>query len=333
MTLQDLADELRVSIATISRALNRPEDVAAGTRERVLAAIHKHGAKPVTTSRALRTHQTRTIGVIVSDIRNTFFSSAVKTIDDVAQANGYNVLICNADEDPAKEEVSLQLLLDRKVAAVINCSTGANPELLRAFQKSGAILLDFDRASGLSNVDRVFLDNGLGATLATEHLFDLGHRQIAIVSGPQHLSNARGRLTGYRNALRDRKIPSKGSYVFEGNFCADSGYDGARKLFTNRDRPTALFVANMEMTIGVLTYAREKGIRIPGELSLVSFDDSPWAQLIDPPLTVVVQPTDEMARCAMRFLLARLRGGNEVQTKTFPPKLVIRASTTTLECK
>jgi LacI family transcriptional regulator len=325
MTLQELADELSVSIATISRALNRPEDVAPRTRERVLAAIHKHGFKPAQTSRALRTHQTRTIGVIVSDIRNSFFSSAVKTIEDVAQANGYTVLICNAGEDPAKEEVALQLLLDRKVSGVIDCSTGANIELLRTFQKSGAILLDFDRESELTGVDKVILDNALGATLAVNHLADLGHVRIAAIAGPQHLSNARGRLSGFKNALRQRSI--KTHHVYLGNFCADSGYKGMRKLFAGRDRPTALFVANMEMTAGVLTYARKHGIRIGKDLSLVSFDDAFWTQLIDPPLTVIAQPTDEMARCAMQFLLARLRGGNSVQTKVYPPKLIVRAST------
>jgi LacI family transcriptional regulator len=325
MTLQDLADELSVSIATISRAINRPEDVAPQTRERVLAAIHKHEFKPANTTRALRTHQTRTIGVIVSDIRNTFFSSAVKTIEDTAQANGYSVLICNAGEDPAKEEVALQLLLERKVSGVINCSTGANIALLRAFQKTGTILLDFDRESGLSGVDRVILDNELGATLAANHLAELGHTRIATITGPQHLSNAQGRLAGFKVALSQRCL--KADLIFQGDFCADSGYKGMRKFFASRNRPTALFVANMEMTAGALAYAREKGIRIGKELSLVSFDDAFWTQLIDPPLTVIAQPTDEMARCAMQFLLARLRGANTVQTKIYLPKLIVRAST------
>src|SRR6201987_1568961 len=195
MTLHDLAKELNLSIATISRALSRPEDVAPLTRQRVLAAVHRHGYTPNGTRRSLRTQQTRTIGVVVSDIRNSFFAAVVKAIEDEARANGYTVLICNADEDRAKEEAALQLLLDRKVSGVINCSTGANLDLLRAFQKSGAVLVDFDRESGLNNVDTVVVDNRLGAELATQHLVDLGHREIATVAGPQHLSNARGRLT------------------------------------------------------------------------------------------------------------------------------------------
>src|SRR5215471_5988917 len=183
MTLDDLAKELDVSIATISRALSRPEQVALRTRERVLAAVHRHGYKPFGTGRSLRTQQTRTIGVVVSDIRNAFFAAAVKAIEDVARANGYSVLICNADEDRQKEGIALQLLLDRKVSGVINCSTGANLELLRMFEKSGTVLVDFDRESGLNNVDTVVLDNVLGASLAAQHLVELGHRAIATIAG------------------------------------------------------------------------------------------------------------------------------------------------------
>jgi LacI family transcriptional regulator len=327
MTLHDLARELRVSIATISRALSRPEQVAPRTRERVLAAVHRHGYKPIGTRRSLRTQQTRTIGVVVSDIRNAFFASAVKAIEDVARANGYTVLICNADEDRQKEGVALQLLLDRKVSGVINCSTGANLELLQAFQKSGTVLVDFDRESGLKNVDSVVLDNVLGATLATRHLAELGHRAIATIAGPKHLSNARARLSGFRSTLQEFKISAKPEYVLFGDFKPESGYSAARKLFSLSDPPTALFAANIEMAAGVISFAREKGISIPKDLSLISFDDHLWAQFMDPPLTVVVQPTEEMGECAMELLLGRLRGGNSVQTKVFPPRLIVRGST------
>jgi len=327
MTLHDLAKELNVSIATISRALNRPEDVLPSTRARVLAAVHRHGYSPHPNNRSLRTHQTRTIGVVLSDIRNAFFSSIVKAVEDVARANGYTVLICNADEDKTKEEAALQLLLDRKVSGVINCSTGANLDLLRAFQKAGALLIDCDRLSGLTDLDSVIVDNELGASIATNHLIELGHRRIATVAGPKHLSNARARLAGYRAALRAARIAEKPAYIFFGSFKQESGYQAARKLFTIRGQPTALFVANIEMMAGVITFVRENGIRIPEEISLVSFDDSFWAQHMDPPLTVVAQPTEEMGKCAMELLLARLRSAQPPQTRIFTPELIIRRST------
>jgi len=324
MTLTQLAHELNLSIATISRALNRPGDVAPHTRQRVLAAVHRHGYSPNGTRRALRTQQTRTIGVIVSDIRNYFFASVVKSVDDVARANGYSVLICNADEDSAKEEAVLQLLLDRKVSGVINCSTGANLELLYAFQNAGAVLVDLDRESGLGQVDTVTVDNVRGGELAVEHLVALGHRAISTIAGPQHLSTARGRLAGFQNTLRRYGIPA--SSVQFGNFKQDSGYDCARKLLSRKNPPTAIFAANNEMTAGLVTYVRTAGIAIPGELSVVGFDDAFWNRYMDPPLTVVAQPTEAMAECAIKLLLARLRGARSVQARVFPPDLIVRGS-------
>jgi DNA-binding LacI/PurR family transcriptional regulator len=327
MTLHDLANELNLSIATISRALSRPEDVAPPTRQRVLAAVHRHGYTPNGTRRSLRTQQTRTIGIIISDIRNFFCAAVVKAIEDEARANGYTVLICNADEDGAKEEAALQLLLDRKVSGVINCSTGANLELLRAFQKSGAVLVDLDRESGLTNVDTVVVDNRGGAELATQHLVQLGHCQIATIAGPQHLSNARGRLAGFEDALCDHGIRVKKEYLQFGDFLQESGYQCARKLFSLRHPPTAVFVANMEMAAGVIAYIREKGITIPEQISIVSFDDSFWARYMDPPLTVISQPMEKMGKSTMDLLLAQLRGGKPAQTLVFAPELVVRYST------
>ena len=328
MTLTQLANELNLSIATISRALNQPTVVAAQTRQRVLSAVHSHGYIPNGSKRALRTQQTRTIGVVVSDIRNTFFASVVKAVDDVARANGYSVLICNADEDSAKEEAALQLLLDRKVSGVINCSTGANLKLLRTFQQSGALLVDLDRESGLDHVDTVVVDNERGAELAVEHLVGLKHRAIATIAGPQHLSNARGRLAGLRKTLHKFGIPIGERYIQIGDFKQDSGYESAKRLLSRKDRPTAIFSANIEMTAGLVAYVREVGIAIPQEVSLVSFDDAFWTRYIDPPLTVIAQPMEAMGKCAMELLLARLRGGRPSKTQVFAPELIVRGSTT-----
>jgi LacI family transcriptional regulator len=327
MTLHDLAHELNLSIATISRALSRPEDVAPPTRQRVLAAVHRHGYISNGTRRSLRTQQTRTIGIVISDIRNLFFAAVVKAIEDEARTNGYTVLICNADEDRAKEEAALQLLLERKVSGVINCSTGANLDLLRAFQKSGAVLVDLDRESGLKNVDTVVVDNRRGAELATQHLIELGHLDIATIAGPQHLSNARGRLAGFEDALRAHGKRVKKSYLQFGNFLQQSGYQGAQKLFSLRHPPSALFVANMEMAAGVIAFVRDHGIAIPGQISIVGFDDSFWARYMEPPLTVIAQPTEKMGKSTMELLLARLRGGKPVETLIFTPELIVRRST------
>ena len=327
MTLHDLARELNLSIATISRALSRPEDVAPLTRQRILAVVHRHGYAPNGTRRSLRTQQTRTIGIIISDIRNFFCAALVKAIEDEARSNGYTLLICNADEDSAKEEAALRLLLNRKVSGIINCSTGANLDLLRAFQKTGAVLVDLDRESGLTNVDTVVVDNRHGAELATHHVTELGHLEIATIAGPQHLSNARGRLAGFEDTLRSHNIRIKKEYVQFGNFLQESGFQCAAKLFSLRHAPTALFVANMEMAAGVIAFVREKGLSVPSQVSIVTFDDSFWARYMDPPLTVIAQPVEKMGKSTMDLLLNRLRGGKPAQTLVFAPELIVRRST------
>jgi LacI family transcriptional regulator, galactose operon repressor len=327
MTLIELARELNLSIATISRALNRPDDVAPATRERVLAAVHRNGHYQPGRPRSLRAQQTRTIGVIISDIRNYFFAALVKSIEDRARANGYTILICNAGEDKEKEEAALRMLLDRKVAGVINCSTGGNLELLKLVRKSGAILVDFDRESGLDRTDTVTVNNQKGAQLAVEHLAALGHTRIATIAGPQHLSNGRARLHGFTEALAKHSIHLPADYVQIGNFQSESGYVCSQRLLDLKRPPTAIFTANMEMAAGLIALVRERTIKLPDQLSIVTFDDGFWAQYIDPPLTVIAQPVEAMGRFTINLMLRRLRGSRGVQHKMFAPRLIVRGST------
>ena len=327
MNFSDLARQLNVSTATVSRALSRPEIVAPATRKRVLEAVRRSGYQMNGIARSLRTQSTRTIGIIVSDIRNPFFSAIVKAVEDVARTNGYSVLICNADEDGRNEEVALHLLIERQVSGVIHCSVGANLDLLRVLQKKSIPLVDLDRQSGLEDVDTVILDNQLGAALATRHLLELGHKRVAMISGPKHLSNARKRLVGFRKTLRSAKIVIPNEYIEFGDFRERSGQIAANRLLSLPTPPSAIFVANNEMMAGALFAIREREIKVPHELSLIGFDDARWAQYSDPPLTVVSQPTEAMGQKAAELLLGRLRGERLANTVVFEPQLVVRRST------
>jgi LacI family transcriptional regulator len=279
-------------------------------------------------ARSLRTQSTRTIGVVVSDIRNSFSSSIVKAVEDVARVNGYTVLICNADETGQNEEAALQLFIERKVSGVIHCSAGANLELLRVLQNKSIPLIDLDRRSGLENVDTVVLDNHLGAEIATRHLIGLGHRRIAMISGPMHLSNARSRVKGFRKTLRAAGIPVAREYLEFGDFRQWSGEEATQRLLSLRHPPTAVFVANNEMMAGALLAIRQqKRLKVPRNLSLIGFDDARWAQFADPPLTVVSQPTEAMGEKAAELLLRRIQGETAAKTIVFKPTLVVRRST------
>ena len=329
MNISDLARDLKLSTATISRTLNRPEAVAPRTRERVLKAVQRFGYQPNGIARSLRTQHTKTIGMIVSDIRNPFFSAMVKAVEDTARVNDFTVLVCNADEDGRNEEAALRLFIERHVSGVIHCSAGANPDLIRVLQTRSTPIIDLDRQSGLQNVDTVILNNELGAALATEHLINLGHRRLAMIAGPVHLSNGRTRLEGFGKALRKARLAIPKTYVQMGDFREDSGRRAAEKLLSLSNRPTGLVVANNEMMAGALAVIRERRIKIPAELSVVSFDDARWAQFLEPPLTVVAQPTEAMGRCAAELLLSRLQKKNskKFETRIFEPELIIRAST------
>src|ERR1700732_3872732 len=177
MNFSDLARQLNVSTATVSRALSRPEIVAPATRNRVLEVVRRSGYQMNGIARSLRTQSTRTIGIIVSDIRNPFSSAIVKSVEDVARTNGYTVLICNADENVRNEESALELFIERQVSGVIHCSAGANLDLLRVLHQKSIPLVDLDRQSGLADVDTVVLNNHKGAALAIRHLLALGHQR------------------------------------------------------------------------------------------------------------------------------------------------------------
>jgi DNA-binding LacI/PurR family transcriptional regulator len=327
MTLLDLARELNVSASTVSRALARPEMVAPITRERVLAAAKQSGFQPNEIARSLRTRQTKTIGVIVPDITNWFFGAIVKAIGEVAKQNGYSVLVCNADEDPQGEEHALKLLRERQASGIINCPIGADPRPWRSAQKAGIPVVELDRVSGLEKVDMVILDNEKAGQLAAAHLIELGHRRIATVAGPQHLSNGRARLIGFKKALRKSGIQLPVEYIEYGNFRERSGYQSAKRLVSLPNLPTAIFIANSEMAGGALGAFREDKIKIPEQLSIVAFDDGRWARYLDPPLTVIAQPAEAMGHCAAELLLARLTGRSKPRKlKIFEPELVLRAS-------
>lgn len=327
MNFSDLARQLNVSTATVSRALSRPEIVAPATRKRVLEFVRRSGYQLNGIARSLRTQSTRTIGIIVSDIRNPFFSAIVKSIEDVARTNGYTVLICNADEDGRNEEVALQLFIERQVSGVIHCSAGANPDLLRVLLKKSIPLVDLDRQSGLENVDTVILDNQRGAAIATQHLVELGHKRVAMISGPRHLSNARKRLDAFRKTLRTAGLTIPEAYVEFGDFREQSGRTAAERLLSLQTPPSAVFVANNEMMAGALSAIRQRKVKVPRDLSLVGFDDARWAQYCDPPLTVVSQPTEAMGQKAAELLLGRLRGEKRANIVVFTPDLIVRRST------
>ncbi|WP_295820225.1 LacI family DNA-binding transcriptional regulator [uncultured Deinococcus sp.] len=328
-SIQDVARLASVSTATASRALSRPDMVATGTRERVEAAAQQLGYQPNVLARSLRQKETRTIGLIVADILNPFHAMLAKGVQDAADQHGYTVFLFNSDEEPAKELRAMDTLRGHLPTGLIVAPTSGTRAHLKTLPDLPVV--ELDRVSGHAGSTTVTVDNLGGAITATRHLIELGHRRIGMIVGQQDISTAIDRHAGYRAALHDAQLPYDPTLVLPGHHREDDGYRAARQLLGRPagTRPTALFIGNNEMTVGAVLAARELGLDIPGDLSIVGFDDSRWAQTMSPPLTVISQPAYDLGRLACEHLINELGQPRPVTPARvqLPTELVVRHST------
>jgi len=320
VTIKDVAREAGVSVGTASQALRDSPVVRETTRRRVLAVSKRLRYQPSALARGLVTRRTHTVGLLISDISNPFFVRAVRAVEDVAQENGYNVILCNTDEDPTKEKCYLRVLVEKRVDGIILATTAGSLQAVRDVRWRRIPLVLFDRELPHVSIDTVKVDSVLGGRLATEHLLGLGHRRIAIIHGPVVRSTGAERLRGYLLALRAAGLRPEPALIREGNFKQDSGREMTRKLLELSPRPTALFCTNNLMTVGAMQTLHERGVRIPTDLSLVGYDDMEWWTLTHPPLTTVGQPVYDLGREAMRLLLAQI----EANSRRRPQRVILK---------
>ena len=325
--VKDVADLAGVSTATVSRVLNNHPNVAEETRSKVLWAVKQLSYQPSRVARRLRMEASQILGLIISDIANPFFTSVVRGIEDVAYANEYSLFLCNSDEDPAKEELYIQVLLAEKVAGVVISPTDEGGITCKTLVESGIPLVAMDRRLCRLEVDTVLVDNVQGAYEAVSHLVQLGHRRVGLIGGPVHITTGRERQEGYKKALTEHGLGVDQRLIKIGDFKQESGYRKACELLEMNDRPTAIFAANNLMTLGALNAIHEKGLNIPRDVAIVGFDDMPWAPSLDPPLTAVAQPTYELGCTAANLLLQRIADkGREIVEMKLEPTLIVRDS-------
>ncbi|MGW4798833.1 LacI family DNA-binding transcriptional regulator [Nonomuraea sp. NPDC004297] len=313
-TIYDVAREAGVSAATVSRVLNGRLTVDPERVARVLTAVRELGYRPNAVARNLRRSRTTLWAVIISDIGNPFFTATVRGIEDVAQQAGYSVVLCNSDENPAKEETYVAAALSEQMAGIIIASSGST-KAARTLLGSPVPVVAIDRELPRGAVDTVVVDNEAAARAATRHLLDAGYSRIACVTGPEGVSTADLRLRGYTSALAGAE-----PVVVRTDFREQGGYDAMAGLLSCAARPDAVFVANNLMTVGALRCLADRGVEVPGELGLVGFDETPWADLVRPSLTTVAQPTYELGRMAARLLVDRIAAPS-----AYPAKVVLPA--------
>jgi LacI family repressor for deo operon, udp, cdd, tsx, nupC, and nupG len=342
-SIQDVATLANVSAATASRALSRPDMVAQPTRERVLHAAQQLGYQPNMLARSLRQRETRTIGVIVTDILNHFHATLAKGVQDAADRHGYTAFLFNTDEDAGKERRALDTLRGHLPQGLIVVPTAHTRENLKLVPNLP--IVELDRVTGNPGVTTVTVDNIGGARAATAHLIGLGHTRIGMIVGKLDISTAVERHAGFRQAIDEAGLTYDPALVLPGEHREEDGRQAALRLLSLplHLRPTALFVGNNEMTVGAVLAARELGLNIPADLSIVGFDDSRWAQTMTPPLTVVSQPAYELGVLACDHLIAQLshiqaghgqsgRARASPARVQLPTELILRQSTAPPVC-
>lgn len=332
MTIKQIARIVGLSPSTVSRALNHPEMVAAQTRVRVEEAVRKHRYRPNTIARSLRVRSSQTLGLVVSDITNPFHAELARAVETVARERGYTVLLSNSDEDERQERLALDALLSWRVRGLILAPCGRNRQLVEESLRLGVPVVQVDRVIEGVGADAVLVDNRLGARLAVQHLLELGHRRVGHIAGPPRLTTGAQRLEGFREAMGAAGVAQEHQPVAFGDFREEGGYRATLELMRRWEkpdlRPTALFVANNEMAAGAIRALSEMGLSIPADVSFVSFDDSRWARLMRPALTVVAQPVEELGRTAAELIIRRIEAGKAGTTVyMLQPALVLREST------
>ena len=342
-TINDVAREAGVSRATAARVLGGYGPASEQARERVLATAAKLRYRPNTLARGIRSGRTRTLGLVISDIQLAFFSQTVREIADTAHEAGFEVILMNTDEDVAAERAAVGVLVDKRVDGIlIALADPTDTAHLQEAQERGIPVVLFDRGS--SGYDAVVTDNVKAAHDAVSHLVGLGHSRIAIVvEGQTALSAAelmtsrlasdngmpsRLRLIGWASALQEAGVPVSDELILRSQYDRDGARRVSAEALRSATPPTAIVTTDETMTLGVLVAVRELDLDIPADVSLVSFDDLPWTTIVQPPLTVVAQPLQEIGATAARQLLQRIETVDKLpHTIVLRTRLELRGST------
>ncbi|MFB4314285.1 LacI family DNA-binding transcriptional regulator [Actinomadura sp. 21ATH] len=324
-SVKDVARHAGVSVATVSRVLNDSDRVAPETRARVLAAVEALGYRRNAVARSLRTDATRTIGLVIGDILNPFFTELARAIEDEARALGYSVVIGNADERPDRQDHYVRTLLEQRVDGLLLCPTAEITPLVRGMVADGQPLVFLDRTLPGLDVPTVRADGSAAIGALVRHLRGLGHRRIAFISGPALLSTGRERTAAFVAAMRDCGLAVPAEYLEAGDFQAASGRAGAARLLDLPEPPEVIFAGDNLMALGALDEIRARGLAIPSRVALASYDDLPWFTHVDPPVTAIGQPVQELGRRAVRVLADRIED-RPVESVVLAARLVVRRS-------
>jgi len=324
-TIKDVARELGMSVATVSRALSQLHLLRSDTRTRVLAVVDKLGYRPNLLARGLRRGETHSI-LLISPKLSLFFLEIFAGAEEAARANGFAVLLGNSDGDSEREEAYFDQVSSGRADGII-LLTGIAPSAYALGKRPLPPLVSvLERLQG-HDAPVVRIDHRLGAEEATRHLVQLGHRRIAHIAGSKQAASSARRIAGFRDALNAANITDLDGMLQQGDFSMDSGYSVMERLLQLDNPPTAIFAGNDEMAFGAIAAARKHGLSVPEDLSVIGFDDQKTAAFYNPPLTTVNIPRHELGRRAAQELMDRFGGREAAHEIVLPTKFIVREST------
>ncbi|WP_276371390.1 substrate-binding domain-containing protein [Chryseolinea sp. H1M3-3] len=330
-TIIDIARTLQVSKSTVSRALRGHADINPQTRQAILELAKELDYQPNLLAYGLAKNVSLTIGIIVPEFINSFFPYVIIGAQEIANPRGYHILICQSNESHAIEIENTKVLMASRVDGILASLTGETPDVehFRKFEKAGIPVVYFNRVCDNVNASKVIVDDYEGAFKGVEHLIENGCSKIAHIAGPPNLMISKNRLQGYVNALKKHNLTVDESLIVRTNLTTKSATDCARHLFSMADRPDAVFCLNDPAAISAMLVAKELKIKIPDDVAFVGFSDEPAAALMEPGLTTLAQPTNEIGKTAIGLLFDQMNASRETfehVTKILQTKLIVRKS-------
>lgn len=329
-TIKDIARALRLSVATVSRALRNTHDVSRATRDMVLKKAEELNYKPNPYAVGLAGGKSRNIGIVLPFVNNYYFSTVITGIQEVAYREGYNIILFVTNDSPEREMQIIQnintLHLDGMLVSVSSNSDSA--PIFEALLGQGMPIVFFDRV--LNNVDasKVMQDDYHGASEAVDHLITQGYRRIAHIAGPEHLDFTRQRLNGYLDTLHRHGFPCRREWIVHSGFSQQDGFCDMEQLLALEQRPDAVFAVNDRKAIGAMLALKKHGIAIGSEIGVIGFTDDPVAAIVSPTLTTVAEPAYEVGIQAGMLLIKHItRNPFQSREKVLPGKLIVREST------
>jgi LacI family transcriptional regulator len=326
-TIRQVAAMAGVSTATVSRVLARSGRVSADLEARVHSAAKALNYQPNRAARALRVRQGSTVGVLIPDIQNLFFTAIIRGIDDEIQQHGYTTLLANSDNSFDRERVYLDTFRAEGVAGLLVIPSQCDEQIYDQFLETGVPLVVLDRTVHLPNVDLVSVTNFEGSIDAVRHLAELGHTRIAMMAGLEAHNVGAERRRGFIAGLEAAGVPVDQTLIRDGGFEREAARLATHELLDMADRPTAIFSANNTMSLGVIQAIHERNQRAPDDVSVVGFDDMPWQVATQPPLTCISQPSYDIGATAAQLLIARIADPTRpVRRVVLETTLIVRGS-------